>query len=369
MQMHLFIVNERTLPIHLEYGFAGFLGKSDAMWHAHTDASKERAQASLYADVCRVRQGDELLFYLETPSHDVGREGGRFLGVFEVVSALPFYEQRGTYLQQALGVPLIYRMLIRPKEIFQQGLTEWQAMDEMSDFRSVHDIPWTLIYRKMVGKRGCTPLLPHEARILRKMLDLRNAGQRINSATIAFDVNNVHLIPGGATTPYQGQMNVFTRIDQHLQNLIAAGQRKWELQLQAYLMQEIGRNQTLTQLLFPNVNLTWVGNEIYAGAGTQRIDVLVYTENGINTFINLLELKSVTADADAAAQMNRYIKWLRAHIPDISIHQIVPILIAPAANQVFHDDMKVYLRGHGINQYKVITIDQHLVFTPTVHYV
>lgn len=374
MQMHLFIVNERTLPVHLEYGFAGVSkdkieDPKDAPWLSHTDARQERPQVSLYADICRVKQGDELLFYLEKPGHDVGHEGGRFLGIFEVVSPLPFYEQRGAYLLQELGRPLIYRLLIRPKEIFQQGLTEWQTMDEMSDFKGVHDIPWTLIYRKMEGGRGCTPLLPHEALNIRKMLDLRNSGQRLNTPSVGFDSPNVRLEAGTATSTYQGSTTVFDRIDTHLKNLISANSRKWEIQLQAYLMQEIGRNQALTQLLFPNVNLTWVGNEIFAGAGKQSIDILVFSENGLNTFIHLIELKSVVADAEAAAQMNRYIKWLRAHIPGISVHQIIPTLIAPGVAQSFHDDMKVYLRGHGINQYKVIGIDQHLVFTPTVHLV
>ncbi|TET53139.1 MAG: hypothetical protein E3J64_04045, partial [Anaerolineales bacterium] len=190
--MHLFIVSERTLPVHLAYGFAGVAKKSDCSWSdVSINPSAERSQASLYADVCRVRRGDEILFYLERPKHDVAREGGRFLGIFEVVSDLPFYEPGGQYLLQELGLPLIYRLLIRPKHILQHGITEWQAMDEMTDFQSVHDIPWTLIYRKMTGGRGCTPLLPHEARLVRQMLDLRNAGQQLDSEHVAFDADRL----------------------------------------------------------------------------------------------------------------------------------------------------------------------------------
>jgi hypothetical protein len=365
--VHLFIVSERTLPIHLTYEFAGVTKPSDCSWSNVTiNPSAERAQASLYADVCRVHVGDEILFYLETPQHDIGREGGRFLGIFEVVSDFPFYEPGGAYLSTELGMPLIYRHLIRPKEIFRDGLTEWQMMDEMTDFRSVYDIPWTLIYRKMTAKRGCTPLLPHEAKGIRQMLDLRNSGQRIHAPHVAFDTERICLIPSDASSTYTSDTSHFDKIDDYLVHLINDTNRKWELHLQAYLMQEIGRNPALTEGLFPAVELTWIGNEIYAGAGMQSIDILVYSRNNLNTFIHLIELKSVMADSDAAAQLNRYIKWLKAHIPDVSIHQIIPTLIAPEFSDEFHQELQTYLHGHGITQYRVITIDGTLSFTQEI---
>jgi hypothetical protein len=362
--MHLFIVSERTLPIHLAYGFAGVTRENDFSWANVTgNSSAERAQASLYADICRVHAGDEILFYLETPKNDVGREGGRFLGVFEVVSEFPFYEPGGRYLLWELsGLPLFYRIQIRPKDIFEDGLTEWQAMDEMTDFRSIHDIPWTLIYRKMAGGRGCTPLLPHEADNIRRMLDMRNAGQRVFAPSIGFDAEHSRLIPSGRASAYVGSTTRFDRIDDYLRYLINETDRKWELHLQAYLMQEIGRNADLTRQLFPNVDVWWVGNEIYAGAGRQSIDILVYTKNDLNTFIHLIELKSVIAEADAAAQLNRYIKWLKAHIPGISVHQIIPTIVAPQVAPDFHTSLRTYLRGHGITQYRVVRIDGALCF-------
>jgi hypothetical protein len=313
-----------------------------------------------------VHQGDELLFYLETPRHDVGREGGRFLGIFEVTSEFPFYEPGGEYLLEELGLPLIYRLRIRPKEIFRVGLTEWQAMDEMTDFDGVHDIPWTLIYRKMTGRRGCTPLLPHEAEIIRQMLDLRNAGQRIHADHVAFDEDRVGLEASEVCREYEGNTSRFDKIDDHLIHLINNTSRKWELQLQSYLMQEIGRNAELTRQLFPNVKITWIGNEVYAGAGMQSIDILVYSSNEFNRFVHLIELKSATADAEAAAQLNRYVKWLKAHIPDISVHQIIPTVVAPMAAEDFHQDLQTYLRGHGITQYRVVAIDEQLNFSQEV---
>ena len=84
--MHLFIVDEKTLPLHLQYGFAGVSRPKDCSWSNITlEASAERSQAAQYADICRVHKGDEILFYLERPSHDASREGGRFFGVFRIV--------------------------------------------------------------------------------------------------------------------------------------------------------------------------------------------------------------------------------------------------------------------------------------------
>jgi hypothetical protein len=362
--MHLFIVSEKTLPIHLAYAFAGVTRKNDCSWlQVDLNAQAQREQAGLYADMCRVHAGDEILFYLERPKYDLGREGGRFLGIFEVVSEFPFYEPGGAYLLKELGLPLFYRVLIRPKDIFRDGLTEWQAMDEMTDFRSTYDIPWTLIYRKMTGGRGCTPLLPHEAKNIHRMLDLRNAGQRVRADRIAFDPERVNLKASDVHKEYVGNTTRFDKIDDHLLYLMNETKRKWELQLQAYLMQEIGRNLSLTELLFPGVKITWIGNEVYAGAGMQSIDILVYSKNDFNTFIHLIELKSGIADAEAAAQLNRYIKWLKAHIPDISIHQIIPTVIAPDTADELHEDLRIYLRGHGITQYRIVEIDNDLTLT------
>jgi len=366
--MHLFIVSEQTLPVHLRYQFVGVTNKVDCSWlNVDIKAASERAQASLYADICRVHRGDEILFYLEKPQHDIGREGGRFLGVFEVVSEFPVYEKKGDYLHDELGLPLIYRLLIAPKKIFRVGVTEWQLMDEMTDFRSIYDIPWTLIYRKMTGRRGCTPLLPHEAELILRMLDLRNAGQRVYANYVELDSEKIELVKTDDVQEYTGCVDRFDKIDNHLRHLINDTDRKWELQLQAYLMQEIGRNPDLTSQLFPDVDIVWIGNEIYAGAGMQSIDILIYTKNESNQFVHLIELKSVNAAVEAAEQLNRYIKWLKAHIPNISVHQIIPTVIVPDVEDEFHVALCNYLQGHGISQYRTVKMDNNLKFIQEIH--
>lgn len=307
-----------------------------------------------------------MLFYLEKPSQDVGREGGRFFGTFRVISPHPFFESGGTHLLGELGMPLPYRLLIEPNMVYTEGLTEWQLMDEMTDFKSTHDIPWTVIYRKMEGGRGCTPLLPHEADKIKAMLDLRNSGQTLHFERIGFCADTISLCPSDARTAYGGVTDVFDRIDLRLRQLMQIG-RACELHMQAYLMQEIGRNRELTRLLFPNVQITWIGNEVYCGAGKQCIDILVFSQNEYNNFVHLLEIKSGIAGQETATQLNRYIKWLKAHIPEISVHQIIPTVVARGTADQLHGELQNFLRGHGITQYREVTFDSELRFAVVVH--
>ena len=139
------------------------------------------------------------------------------------------------------------------------------------------------------------------------------------------------------------------------------------MHLEAYLMQELRRNNRLTQQLFPNVLLDWVGNEIYCGAGMQRIDILAYASNDLNSFVHVLELKAGEVGPDVASQLNRYVKWLRAHIPGITPQQIVPTVVCPSSVPSFHDALGTYLAGHGIESYREIHYTPDLDFDLMLH--
>lgn len=373
MAMHLFIVNKDTLPIHLKYGFVGVtLGqkgngewREDSSWQdVKIDANSENVQAGVYADICRVYKGDSILFYLEAigKDYDRDREGGRFFGTFSVKSFRPFYEPSGEYLCSHLGRPLVYRMLIEPETVYRRGLSEWQLMDEMSGFRTILDVPWTLIYRKLRGKRGCTPLLPHEEQVIRKLLDLNNLGQVLTDTAYSFDLETLNLTGSCEGAKYAGNVSTFFSVYNRACHLMNNTTRKWEVYLQAYLMESIRRNQELTERLFPNVEVFWVGNEVRCGAGLQSIDILVFSRNDHNTFLHLVELKTQPADSITAAQLNRYIKWLKAHIPNISFGQIIPTIVAPDVRKEFHSELVNFLRGHGIAYYSEILFDSNLSF-------
>ena len=371
--MHLLIVNDQTLAVTLRYGFVGTTRKDPAKkvvaWSQagtlHPQA--EKAQAWLYADICGVNKGDEILFYLERPGNDTKREGGHFFGIFRCVSDAPFFEPDGAYLQDELGIPVYYRALVEPVTVYAKGLTEWYMMDEMGEFRSVQEIPWTLIYRKMAGGRGCTPLLPHEAKMIRRLLDLKNAGQQLPPTGIGYSSRTLSLCVSGESSPYAGDTARIPDITKRTAELIDHPTRSAEMQVEAYLMQELRRNDELTRALFPGHSVQWVGNEIFCGAGLQRIDMLVYASNDMNQFIHLLELKGWDADSDAAPQLNRYIKWLKAHIPGITPQQIIPTIVCPGSTSGFHEQLRIYLQGHGIESYREIRFSSGPKFELLTH--
>lgn len=63
------------------------------------------------------------------------------------------------------------------------------------------EIQWSLIYRKLKGKRGCTPLLPWEAQRMMEMIRNKNKGIPIANSNfkggLDWDITNRKII----TTP------------------------------------------------------------------------------------------------------------------------------------------------------------------------
>ena len=162
MTTHVFIVNEQTFPIHLQYQFAG------------TGARENEQHMELLADIKRVRPGDEVIFYLE---------GVGFYGIFRVAQSTPLVFNDSTYLREELGKKLIYRVLIEPDEVYPGYVTEWEALDELPLY--AREIIWSLIYRKLKGWRGCTPITIEQSERLANMLRAKN--QKLTLATSTLD--------------------------------------------------------------------------------------------------------------------------------------------------------------------------------------
>jgi hypothetical protein len=76
MRGHVFIVNDQTLPKHLEYMFVG------------TSAGERENNISLLADMMRVKGGDFIFFYIEGNQ----RVKGRFFGVFKALDNVVYQE-------------------------------------------------------------------------------------------------------------------------------------------------------------------------------------------------------------------------------------------------------------------------------------
>jgi len=283
---HVFVVNRKTFPYHLKYLFAGTTpGKSNQERHI-----------SLLADIARTRRGDKVVFYLE----QVG-----FFGIFEVTSDEPLYVPQDGYLQEYLDKPLIYRVQIKPAEVYAKPVSEWEAIDELPE--KSRDILWSLLYRKLKGKRGCSYLFPNESERLFNLLRKKNLYKTIvisKGEYYTYDAKEEIIISKKGSYKYKGSLR---SAKEHIQL------GKSEGDLQAWICWHLGRDSTLDQIA-PAQALQWFANEVYAGTGTQKIDILCIVK--INNFreFRIIEIKNKKADSQQLMkQTQRYIWWLNSY--------------------------------------------------------
>jgi hypothetical protein len=322
MRTHVFIVNDDTFPSHLSYLFAG------------TGAKDKDEDIGLLSDIKRVRPGDFVIFYIEATT----KVKGGFYGIFKVADQKPlvFHVPGQNGFQPNLGKKLIYRTLLEPYEVYSEGVPEWEALDKLPVYAT--EIQWSLIYRKLKGKRGCTPLLPWEAQRLMDMIRNKNAGSPIANTqfTGGFDWNitNRRIITtqNRQSYPYPRNFNfnVLPKICE-LQRL----RRAYEVHLQLYFTENIGINSNLN-LIIGN-NLVWFGNEVACGVGMQKIDILTICQSGERKEYRLIELKDEPVQPEVVNQIEYYINWASQnsgrHLDGAFEWNIQPVIVAPPYNQ------------------------------------
>lgn len=316
---HVFIVNETTFYYHLKYLFAG----------TTAGAGRER-NISLLADIARTRPGDHVIFYLQQRG---------FYGIFEVVSDTPLLERSDGWLQTELGIPLIYRVRICPLEVYPYPVSEWKAVDELPA-RS-REIRWSLLYRKLKGERGCSYLFPQEyeslAQLIRSVnnnlpLNIVNQGLIYNAqqGTIEVISEPVPEYAGSSISPY-------SHVDL----------KKGEAHLQAWLMWHIGRNDNTKEMIPPST-LSWFANEVYAGSGMQKMDVLCLHQHDNHIEYRMLELKKGNINNDNLSvlieQTRRYVWWIDSYQRNSSADTIGALWIARGFGMNVHSAAKRLLQ-------------------------
>jgi hypothetical protein len=178
---HVFIVDSTTFKVHLEHLFAGTGAKTHRIDFNNCAQSKlhysvENMLAGMSADACRIRQGDSIIFYLQ---QDISRgiREGKFFGIFRVIADCSFLDNydEDQHLKSDLGKSLTFRTLIEPDTVYPEGVTEWEALDEIRNIRSPHQMLWSLIYRKLKGNRGNTMITAYESERLCQLFRDKNA--------------------------------------------------------------------------------------------------------------------------------------------------------------------------------------------------
>ncbi len=318
MKAHVFIVNENTFPIHLNYLFAG------------TGAKDKDEDISLLSDMKRIRPGDFVIFYIEANT----RIKGGFYGVFKIANQEPlvFHVPGRNGFQPNLGKKLIYRTLIEPYEVYSEGVPEWEALDKLPVYAT--EIQWSLIYRKLKGKRGCTPLLPWESQRLIDMIRNKNAGRPIADPKFEggfdWDITNRRIVTtqNRQDYPYPRDFDfkVLVKICE-LQRL----KKAYEVYLQLYFMENIGINPSLNPIVGDNV--IWFGNEVPCGMGMQKIDILTICQSGERKEYRIIELKDEAVQPEVVDQIEYYVNWASQnsgrHLDGAFDWNIQPVIVAP----------------------------------------
>lgn len=332
---HVFIVNEQTMKIHLEYLFAGTGSSKDAPFLLNSEyvnprkkekgvtSAAERNLAAMIADVSRIRIGDKIIFYLQANKSNPGM----FFGIFEAASEAFYQPNSNDYLTKELGKSLNFRVLIRPHRVYPKGISEHEALDSLICVQHPSDMCWSLIYRKLKGNRGCTMITDNESKRLEILLSAKNNDEYLESNFFSFENNEI--VASDVERIYAGLGNELDI----LPRLLYKDRRnnKCESHLQAYIVQNIDK-ESLKPILLENIDNLWIGNEVSCGVGMQRIDIATMQTTEKSVIINIIELKCVEAYNEIIDnQIPWYIEWMRNYILPTFPRKVViinPVIIA-----------------------------------------
>ncbi len=335
---HVFVVNDTTFKYHLEYLFAGTCALENPVFLEDKEyqnskkkkdgltARQELSICEMIADVSRIREGDKILFYLtQTSEHE-----GMFFGTFAVKDKAFFDSNTDNYLASYLEKNLNFRVQIIPDKVYAYGVSEREALDSLAGISHPSQMCWSLIYRKLKGKRGCTMITDYEARRLCNLIDAKNNGVSLDGSYFTYDAESNLIKSSSEENSYMGNKK---SIDIKDRMIVKEKRRKaYEAHLQAYILQHIDEKPFCSLLDIKNNEHLWIGNEVSCGVGMQSIDIMTQQASNNTCLINILELKCVEPyDSILSYQLPKYIDWVMDYIiplqRDLEI-TIQPIIIA-----------------------------------------
>jgi len=323
---HIFVVNEQTFKVHLEYMFAGtgysthvpdFIETTKLSTKAN---SIEKTFVSMIADISKVRENDLVAFYVTGCK--------KIFGFFKVVGK-PFYNSDSEdYLGEKLGRYLPLRVRLKPYNVFPEGITEHQALDDIYNIEHPYQMCWSLIYRKLTGMRGCSFVTDYEYCSLYSLISIANKNKPLYSEHYSYDSENKRIIASNEKTVYLGNTEISLDVKERLLKVT----NSHEAHLQAYITQNHDKGR-LKSLLYPETYMrSWLGNEVVCSVGEQRIDILSIVQAKNKYYIRIIELKDETPTQEIVkTQLQWYIRWVAQYlVPFMDDKEVVviPTIIA-----------------------------------------
>lgn len=315
MTAHVFIVDENTFPVHLEYQFAGTTaGKGRRVW------------TPLYADIARVRAGGRVYFY----RNKIG-----FYGPFKIdpeCSEVWWDPLDPSYLQDKLNSRLIYRVKVVPDNPYPLGVSEWKALD--SYLREPEKCIWSLVYRKLKGARGCTMIFPWEEQFLLELIKRKNQNEGRDPLNVekgehlTWNGKNEEIVKReGPPLAYNPSNKDHMKNPPDLVEKVRSKSAGSETHLQAFLTENYG-SFSGSKLVFGSVDtLKWVGNEVFCGLGMQKMDLFAINKTESGKQFRIIELKKSLPDSETVTQLYRYIDWTKKFVKGANSENIKPVLL------------------------------------------
>lgn len=332
MTTHVFIVSEQSFKVHIEYMFVGTGCDNDVDFNGlSTTTLKYQAEnglVSMMSDFSRVREDDFVIFYVQASN----KKEGKFYGVYQINSK-PFIEHRGDkqYLFDKIGKNLTFRALIKPYKVYAEGITEWEALDDIRGINSPNQMLWSLIYRKLKGNRGNTMITLYEAERLISLIKTKNGNKEINANSYSYKKDKIRGYKSAQKKYYLAKPELFDIVPRLIMK--KQNKRAYESHLQMFITQNLGRHRSLDNALgIQRQSLEWIGNEVACGVGMQRIDIMFSQKlNNIEREVVPIELKAVPASMDNIRQLSRYIDWIEQYYVSNRPSTIRPVLLCPAS--------------------------------------
>jgi len=213
-------------------------------------------------------------------------------------------------------------------------VTEWEALDKLPLY--AQEVIWSLIYRKLKGGRGCTPITIEESERLINMLQAKNCNQTLAISALdalTWDANTKEikvLLGCRGNLQYTGTRTQCMNI---LREIIWCSKfkRAYEDYLQAYFTENIGIDPKLEPICGKSKEIMWIGNEVFCGVGMQKIDIFTITSGEReNREHRVIELKHKVVTPDVVEQLRRYVNWTHSYIKGAINSNIQPIVVAPS---------------------------------------
>lgn len=291
MNYHLFIVDEISFKYHLEYGFVG------------TGSANTSFNIKLWTDIIRLKENDKIIFYVQNNK--------KFYGFFKVTST-PFFDSNH-YLQPNImpylggknNIRLQYRALMNADNVFSEGIEEFELIDILPEKSS--DVLWSILYRKLKGSRGCSPVFKIEYDIIFKKISEKNNNKKLVGCNFSYNNGRIKITKNNST--YQERQISYDIKSDILKNVY------FEHHLHSLLLDK------LPNLIFNSPE--WVGNEVYSGSGMQSIDILSIDNNNI---FNIIEVKKDEIPKNITEQVRKYIQWLKNRFQNFISTNFQPIL-------------------------------------------